>query len=133
MAGKVFSLPSAWQGIGREARGKNDIVDSGGCFGYVLIWVSGSSTQLSYVGGKLYPTLRQIPPTMRRCITYQDDSGDAEPRSVKSVKSPRSRLYLNGHNEAEVMFSVRKKVASAIVCSKGRAEKRGAGRNFLPC
>jgi hypothetical protein len=27
MAGKIFSLPGAWQGIGRERRDKNDIID----------------------------------------------------------------------------------------------------------
>jgi hypothetical protein len=28
MAGKVFSLPGAWQGIGRERQGKDDIIDA---------------------------------------------------------------------------------------------------------
>ena len=47
MAGKVFPCRALWQGIGKEECGKNDIVDSVVCFGYVLIWVPGPSTQLS--------------------------------------------------------------------------------------
>jgi hypothetical protein len=31
-AGKVVSLLSAWQGIGREMRGKDDIIDKVACF-----------------------------------------------------------------------------------------------------
>jgi hypothetical protein len=32
IAGKVFSLPSAWQGIGRETQDKKDSIDSPTCF-----------------------------------------------------------------------------------------------------
>jgi hypothetical protein len=46
--GSFFPCRALWQGIGWEGRGKNDIVDSVVCFGYVLIWVPGPSTQFSY-------------------------------------------------------------------------------------
>jgi hypothetical protein len=32
VAGNFLSLPSAWQGTGREVQDKNDIIDSPACF-----------------------------------------------------------------------------------------------------
>jgi hypothetical protein len=32
VAGNFLSLPSAWQGTGKEVQDKNDIIDSPACF-----------------------------------------------------------------------------------------------------